>query len=136
MGAFSHTQGEGHEMAEIERIGNVFYRVNDFDAAVAFYSDVVGLRLKFRDGANWAAFDVGGITFALEPARTGSAAGSGSGATVSLRVSGGLDDLVAQLRGRGATVGDVKTGPHERTAELTDPSGNTLILYEPAPRPS
>ena len=123
-------------MAEIQRIGNVFYRVNDFDAAVAFYSDVVGLTLKFRDGSNWAAFDVGGITFALEPASAGKPAGSGSGATVSLRVGGGLDELVTQLRARGATVGDVKSGPHERTAELTDPSGNVIILYEPAPRPS
>ena len=122
-------------MAEIQRIGNVFYRVSDFDAAVAFYSDVVGLTLKFRDGSNWAAFDVGGITFALEPGSAGKPAGSGFGATVSFRVNG-LDELVSQLRERGASVGDVKTGPHERTAELTDPSGNVIILYEPAPRPS
>jgi predicted enzyme related to lactoylglutathione lyase len=120
-------------MAGIQRIGNVFYRVSDFDAAVGFYSDVVGLTLKFRDGNNWAAFDVGGITFALEPASADKPAGSGTGATVSFRVNG-LDELVSQLRGRGATVGDVKAGPHERTSELTDPSGNVIILYEPAAR--
>ena len=34
------------------------------------------------------------------------------------------------------SVGDVKTGPHERLAELRDPSGNLLMLYEPLPRPS
>jgi catechol 2,3-dioxygenase-like lactoylglutathione lyase family enzyme len=32
----------------IERIGNVFYRITDMDAAVAFYADVLGLTLKFR----------------------------------------------------------------------------------------
>ena len=42
----------------IEKLGNVFYRVPDMDAAVTFYSQVLGLPLKFRDGNNWAAFDV------------------------------------------------------------------------------
>ena len=112
-------------MAQIERLGNVFYRVRDMDAAVAFYAQVLGLPLKFRDGDNWAAFDVGGVTLALEG---GSAAGGG--ATVSLRVQG-LDEVIATLRQAGATVSDATQGAHERRAELTDPSGNTLVLYEP-----
>jgi hypothetical protein len=29
-------------------------------------------------------------------------------------------------------VGEVEAGPHERRANLTDPAGNTLVLYEPA----
>jgi catechol 2,3-dioxygenase-like lactoylglutathione lyase family enzyme len=107
----------------IEKLGNVFYRVRDMDSAVAFYSQVLGLPLKFRDGDNWAAFDVAGVTLALE-------GGEGSGATASLRVKG-LDDLVASLRARGATVSDPRDAAHERRAELTDPAGNTLVLYEP-----
>ncbi len=113
----------------IERIGNVFYRVQDMDGAVAFYRDVLGLTLKFRDGDRWAAFDVNGVTFALE----GGSAGGEGGATVSLRVND-LDALVRQLRERGATVGEVTTGPHERRADLRDPSGNLLVLYEPLGR--
>jgi hypothetical protein len=50
---------------------------------------------------------------------------------VSLRVDG-LAELVDQLRTKGATVGPVETGPHERRATLKDPAGNQLILYEPA----
>ena len=118
-------------MPGIERIGNVFYRVGDMDAAVEFYESVLGLRLKFRDGDNWAAFDLAGVTFALEG---GAQAGGGSGgATVSLRVDG-LDELVSELRERGANVGEIVTGPHERRADLTDPSGNRLVLYEPLKR--
>ena len=113
-------------MAGIERIGNVFYRVRDMDGAVAFYRDVLGLGLKLRDGERWAAFDVGGGTLALE----GGADGGPGGATVSLRVNG-LDEVVAGLRGRGADVGEVETGPHERRAVLHDPAGNTLVVYEP-----
>ena len=118
-------------MAGIERIGNVFYRVADMDAAVEFYESVLGLRLKFRDGDNWAAFDVAGLTLALEG---GAEPGGGSGgAIVSLRVDG-LDELVGELRRRGAGVGETVTGPHERRADLTDPSGNRLVLYEPLKR--
>ena len=113
----------------IERIGNVFYRVRDMDAAVAFYGETLGLALKFRDGDRWAAFDVNGVTLALE---SGLPTGDG-GATVSLRVRD-LDGLVEALRGRGADVGEVTTGPHERRADLSDPSGNHLVLYEPLAR--
>lgn len=111
-------------MPGIQRIGNVFYRAQDMDAAVRFYSEVVGLQMKFRDGGNWAAFDVGGATFAIE-------GGAPRGATVSLRVEG-LSEVVEQLRGRGAMVSDILSGPHERRATLTDSAGNELILYEPA----
>ena len=115
-------------MAAIERIGNVFYRVSDMDAAVRFYGETLGLTQKFRDGDNWTAFDVGGVTLALEGAS--GPISSGGGATVSLRVDG-LDDLVAALRAAGAQVVEVVTGGHERRADLSDPSGNALVLYEP-----
>jgi predicted enzyme related to lactoylglutathione lyase len=116
---------------KIERIGNVFYCVRDMDAALDFYTQKLGLPLKFRDGSRWAALDVGGMTLALSD---GGQPGAPGGATVSLRAED-LDGLLAQLRERGATgLGEVKTGPHERTVELTDPSGNKLLLYEPLPR--
>jgi predicted enzyme related to lactoylglutathione lyase len=114
-------------MSGIQRIGNVFYRSPDLESAVRFYTHVVGLSLKFRDGERWAAFDVGGMTLAVE----GGQRGGPGGATVSLRVDG-LADVVDQLRARGATVGEIEAGPHERRANLTDPAGNTLVLYEPA----
>jgi catechol 2,3-dioxygenase-like lactoylglutathione lyase family enzyme len=111
-------------MPGIQRIGNVFYRATDMDAAVRFYSDVLGLTLKFRDGDNWAAFDINGVTFALE-------GGAPQGARVSLRVDG-LSSVVDQLRARGASVSEVESGPHENRATLTDPAGNQLFLYEPS----
>jgi catechol 2,3-dioxygenase-like lactoylglutathione lyase family enzyme len=114
-------------MPGIQRIGNVFYRVADMDAAVRFYTGVLGFGLKLRDGDHWAAFDVGGATLAVE----GGAPGGPGGATVSLRVDG-LAALVADLRAKGATVSDVTTGQHERRAELHDPAGNSLVLYEHA----
>lgn len=115
------------DLAGIQKIGNVYYRVADMDRAVAFYQQVLELPLKFRDGDHWAAFDVAGVTLALE----GGAAGGGEGgATVSFRVED-LDGFVDQLRGRGAAMGPVETGAHERRADVGDPSGNRLVLYEP-----
>lgn len=113
-------------MAGIERIGNVFYGVPDMDSAVRFYTDVLGLTLKLRDGDRWAAFDVGGQTLALE----GGASGGPGGATVSLRTQA-LDELVLELRRKGATISDPESGSHERRSTLTDPAGNVLVLYEP-----
>ena len=66
------------------------------EAAVRFYTDVLGFALKFRDGDHWAAFDVGGSTLAVE----GGAPGGPGGATVSLRVEG-FDALVSDLRSQG-----------------------------------
>jgi catechol 2,3-dioxygenase-like lactoylglutathione lyase family enzyme len=109
-------------MPGIQRIGNVFYRAADMDSAVRFYSEVLGLPMKFRDGDNWAAFDINGMTFALE-------GGAPQGARVSLRVDG-LAAFVGELRSRGANVTDVAAGAHENRATLTDPAGNEVVLYE------
>jgi catechol 2,3-dioxygenase-like lactoylglutathione lyase family enzyme len=113
-------------MPGIRRIGNVFYYAPDMDAAVRFYTRVLGFSLKLRDGDHWAAFDVGGSTLAVE----GGAAGGPGGATVSLRVDG-LETVVSDLRTKGATVSEIKTAAHERRADLLDPAGNQLVLYEP-----
>jgi catechol 2,3-dioxygenase-like lactoylglutathione lyase family enzyme len=113
-------------VARIERVGNIFYRTLDMDAAVRFYTEVLGFGLKLRDGNRWAAFDAGGTTLAIE----GGSPGGPGGATVSLRVED-LAALVDQLRAKGADIGRIEEGPHERKAQLHDPSGNLLILYEP-----
>ncbi len=114
----------------IERLGNVFYVVDDMQAAVGFYQDVLRLRLTFQDGDRWAAFDVGGTTLALAGRNAGSPAGAG--ATVSLRVAD-VEEWQQEAVARGFTLGAVKVGPHERTIEVIDPAGNRLLVYSPLP---
>ena len=75
---------------------------------------------------------MGGVTLGLDPT-TAETGGSG-GATVSFRVED-LDGYIAKLKERGVTVPEPKTGAHERTMELRDPSGNTMLAYAPLPRP-
>jgi methylmalonyl-CoA/ethylmalonyl-CoA epimerase len=62
----------------IERIGQVAIPVDDLERAVAFYSDVLGLRLLFRAPPGLAFFDCGGVRLMLSrpeggdsPARAG-----------------------------------------------------------------
>src|SRR5213593_1437273 len=95
-------------MASIQRIGNVFSRVDDMDAAVRFYIEVLGFGLKLRDGDRWAAFDVGGATLAVE----GGAPGGSGGATVSMRVAD-IHSVVQNLRDEGATISDVEICPRD-----------------------
>ena len=52
-------------MAKVEKLGNVYFNLDNVDEAARFYEDVLGLRLKFRDGNNWVAFDEGGTTLAI-----------------------------------------------------------------------
>jgi methylmalonyl-CoA/ethylmalonyl-CoA epimerase len=62
----------------IERIGQIAIPVADLERAVAFYSDVLGLRLLFRAPPGLAFFDCGGVRLMLSrpegvdtPARPG-----------------------------------------------------------------
>jgi catechol 2,3-dioxygenase-like lactoylglutathione lyase family enzyme len=111
---------------DIERIGNAFYRVRDMERAVAFYRDVLGLRLKFRDGDDWAAFDVGGSTLALSA--TDQRGTAGAGATLSLKVAD-VDGWAREAAGRGGALPAPESGAHERTVTVTDPDGHRLIVY-------
>lgn len=112
---------EGSDL--IPTLGNVFLTVPDMEEAVHFYSDVVGLRLKFQDGKEWAAFDGGGCTLAL-------AKGTPGETTASLKV-GDLDAWKAAADSAGAITSEVEVGPHERLVRVTDPAGNSFIVYEP-----
>ena len=48
------------------------------------------------------------------------------------RLAEGGGTAVLIEKGPDRVVGDVETGPHERKAQLRDPAGNQLLLYEPA----
>jgi catechol 2,3-dioxygenase-like lactoylglutathione lyase family enzyme len=54
----------------VEKVKYTYLVVDDMNAAVAFYRDGLGLRLKFQEGQRWSEFDAGnGTTIALSPMR-------------------------------------------------------------------
>ncbi|MFI0354093.1 VOC family protein [Actinomadura sp. 9N407] len=108
------------------RIGNVLYGAKDVGEAVRFYSDVLGLTVKFQDGGRFATLDGGGTTFAIAGPEEDLTGGEPA-------VSFKVDDVIAmteKLTAAGALlVRGPEEGPHEVRAVLRDPEGNPLVLY-------
>lgn len=115
----------------IGSVDHVYYWTQDLDAAVAFYSNVVGLPVVRREGDGWAELDAGSIRFALHA--TDATLTSG---TVVFRVED-LETARWTLEERGAVfdehVGEV--AGYARFATFRDPDGNAvqIIEYTPAP---
>ena len=123
-------------MAERPIFDGINLVVRDMDAAVAFYTDVVGLTLIRRTGDGWAEFDSGTpVRLALHGAIHGSEPPPPGGAAVVFRVED-LDGSRRALEARGAPfdehVGEVEG--FARFATFRDPDGNAIQLIEYAPR--
>jgi len=105
----------------------VFYYVKDLERAVAFYHEVLGLRLVSRNFV--ARFDIDGVLFELVPAaHERSASGSGNG-RLCLQVPD-IRQTVRQLQERGVDVGEVRAVAGGELAFFYDPDGNELCLWQ------
>jgi predicted enzyme related to lactoylglutathione lyase len=109
-------------------LGFVAYPVADFGRAIAFYRDVVGLGEATIFNTDWAEFDLGNATFALEgsAAALGIPPGSASGAAFEVN---DYDAAVERLREHGAGVFNEFDGPTCRAAFVRDPEGNAFIIH-------
>jgi catechol 2,3-dioxygenase-like lactoylglutathione lyase family enzyme len=108
--------------------------VSDMDAAVGFYTGVLGLRLEFRAGDHWASVDAGaGLRIGLHPAgEQAPRPGIAGSITIGLLVDEPIEDVVAQLTERGVPfVGPVRAERMLKLAFFHDPDGNELYLAEP-----
>jgi methylmalonyl-CoA/ethylmalonyl-CoA epimerase len=90
----------------LQRVGQIAVPVHDLDRAVAFYTDVLGLRLLFRAPPGLAFFDCGGVRLMLSRPEGPDA---GSDARVVYYVVADLPSAHAALLARGA---DVVQPPH------------------------
>jgi len=116
----------------IGSVDHVYYWTHDLDAAVAFYSNVVGLPVVRREGDGWAELDAGSIRFALHATYDATL----TSGTVVFRVED-LETARWTLEERGA-VFDERVGEvagYARFATFRDPDGNAvqIIEYTPAP---
>lgn len=105
----------------------LLYPVADIDTALPFFTEALGLPVKFRDGDRYCALDAGALTLALvageerlvdQPA-------------LAFKVDEG-DDIaaaIARLEAAGATVAQpAAQGPHETRAVMRTPEGFALVL--------
>lgn len=109
----------------------IILSTDNLDESIRFYSETLGMALKFRDGAHFAALDGGGVTLALATAVDHPIPGQ---VVVGIKTA----DVDAAAKAIEANGGGVVTAPyddaHERRAVVYDNKGNGLVFYSPLSR--
>lgn len=109
----------------------IILSTDDLDESIAFYSDTLGMGLKFRDGAHFAALDGGSVTVALATSVDHPIHGQ-------VVVGVKTNDVDAAAKAVEASGGGIIRGPyddaHERRAVVYDNKGNGLVFYSPLAR--
>lgn len=104
---------------------------DNLDESIKFYSETLGMPLKFRDGAHFAALDGGSVTLALATAVDHPIHGQ---VVVGIKT----DDVDGAAAAIEASGGGIVKGPyddaHERRAVVYDNKGNGLVFYKPLAR--
>ena len=113
--------------------GNATIFVSNMDAAVKFYTDVLGLKLTNRFGDAWATIDAGkGLTIGLHPASPKyPAPGTKGSMMLGLEIDEPIETVVARLNERGVQFnGSIVDDEAGKFAQLEDPDGNEMYLWE------
>ncbi|BBY99188.1 VOC family protein [Mycolicibacterium fallax] len=109
----------------------VILSTDDLDESIRFYGETLGMALKFRDGAHFAALDGGPITLALATEIDHPIPGQ---VVIGIKTA----DVDAAARAIEASGGAIVRGPyddaHERRAVVYDNKGNGLVFYSPLKR--
>ena len=120
-------------MARVTGIGGFFFRARDPDALNRWYADHFGvIMLESREYADPGWFqDRGETVFAAFSADSDSFGGADRAWKINFRVDD-LDGVVEALRAAGVAVEPhADSYPNGRFAELEDPEGNRIQLWEP-----
>ncbi|MCG6114758.1 MAG: VOC family protein [Mesorhizobium sp.] len=118
-------------MLSKSRIGTICFYVTDIDRTERFYRDVIGLdvqRLE-EDGSPWLMAAIENnveLIFFQAECRPGN-----SPIIVFDLPEGGIDDMVAGLAEKGATiVTPVSHAPGGWSSEFADPDGHVISMYQ------
>ncbi len=113
--------------------GNATVFVSNMDAAVQFYTQVLGLKLSNRFGDSWATVEAGkGLTIGLHPASPKYPAPGTKGAMMlGLEIDEAIDGVVARLSRKGVQIkGSIMREEPGNFVNLEDPDGNEIYLWE------
>lgn len=121
-----------------DQYASVRYLVDDVDAAVAFYTDVLGFTVLSRPAPPFADVVRGHLRLLLSGPQTSGARATpdelaGPGRNRIHLVVADLDAELMRLREAGVEpLGDVVAGPGGRQVLVVDPAGNPVEVFEPA----
>ena len=111
--------------------GNVTAMVSNMNRSIRFYTEALGLKLKYRHGDDWAEVEAPGLTIGLHLAgKVGPQPGKSESLSVGFTVEK-MDAEIETLKKKGVTFSPhrVDEGP-VRLAFFSDPDGNPLYLCE------
>jgi lactoylglutathione lyase len=109
-----------------QEVRMIVLSTDDLDESIRFYSETLGMPLKFRDGAHFAALDGGPITIALATAVDHPIPGQ---VVVGIKTADVDAAAKAVEAGGGSTVKGPYDDVHERRAVVYDNKGNGLVFY-------
>lgn len=106
--------------------------VSNMDRAVRFYTDVLGMKLVYRFGDDWATLKTDdGMTVGLHPASNESPAGRNGSITIGFEVSEPIQKAVATMKEKGVKfVGPIVDDKEVKAAHFEDPEGNQMYFVE------
>ena len=120
---------------------SVRYIVEDVDAAIAFYTEMLGFEVKMHPAPGFAALAKGNLLLLLNRPGAGGAGQAmpdgqrpapGGWNRFQLEVEG-LCEMVERLRAAGCQFrSEIVQGNGGQQILLNDPSGNAIELFEPA----
>ncbi|MFE3228707.1 VOC family protein [Nocardia sp. NPDC059228] len=109
----------------------IILSTDNLDESIDFYTETLGMPLKFRDGAHFAALNGGPVTLALASAVDHPIHGQ---VVVGIKTA----DVDAAAKAIEASGGGIVKGPyddaHERRAVVYDNKGNGFVFYSPLSR--
>ena len=119
---------------------NVRYIVNDVDAAIPFYTDMLGFKLEMHPASGFASLSRGDLQLLLNRPGAGGAgqampAGQhpvpGGWNRIQIEIEN-LEATVASLKSAGARFrNEIVTGNGGKQILIEDPSGNPIELFQP-----
>ena len=116
---------------EVGKLGLIMVVVKDMDRSVAYYRDVLGLKLLFKQ-SNWSQFDAGNILVGLHPEGDEVKVSPTTGMSFGIYV----DDVTAtaaEIKRRGGHISiQPRNEPFGRWALAKDPDGYNIQLIEMA----
>jgi len=116
--------------------GNATIFVSDFERAIHFYTEILGMPLRLRAENFWAEVVAGkDLVIGIHP-ESGNAAKPGTRGSIQigLNVTGPLHELVDDLKVKGVEFDGpiVEDDGVGKFARFRDPDGNALYFWEPA----
>ena len=101
---------------------------SDFERSLRFYTETLGLTLKFRAASDWAEIDAPGVAIGLHPAGGHAPVGGGGGMSLGFEVAD-IEATMETLKSRGVEFprGWRQSG-QLRLADFADPDGTPLYL--------